>query len=186
MNNAVLETIAKRRSARHFLPEQIKEAELEAILRAATQAPSAHNDQSGYFAVVQNRELIEEMSVGSKVEMRKAPFDWMVSMGSNEALNIYYKAPTVIIVAARKDAISPLVDACAAIQNMLIAAESLGIGSCWIGFTKFYFTGPDRYKKLGIPEGYEVHYGIALGYKPEGPVANPPARKYEKYYHLIK
>jgi nitroreductase len=184
--NEVLETIAKRRSARKFLPEQIKEAELQAILAAAMQAPSAHNDQSGYFAVVQKRELIDEMSEGSKVEMRKAPFDWMVSMGSTEALNIYYKAPTVIIVAGKKDAISPLVDACAAIQNMLIAAESLGIGSCWIGFAKLYFTGPDRYQKLGIPEGYEVHYGVALGYKPEGNVARAPDRKYKKYFHVIK
>jgi nitroreductase len=184
--NDVLEAIAKRRSVRRFLPEQIKEAELEAILAAAMQAPSAHNDQSSYFAVVQNGELIDEMSEGSKVEMRKAPVDWMVSMGSNKALNIYYKAPTVVIVAGKKDAISPLVDACAAIQNMLIAAESLGIGSCWIGFAKFYFTDPDRYKKLGIPEGYEVHYGVALGYKPEGNVANPPARKYDKYFHVIK
>jgi len=184
--NDVLKAIAKRRSVRRFLPEQIKEAELEAILAAAMQAPSAHNDQSSYFAVVQNEKLVDEMSEGSKVEMQKAPFDWMVSMGSNKALNIYYKAPTVVIVAGKKDAISPLVDACAAIQNMLIAAESLGIGSCWIGFTKFYFTGPDRYKKLGIPEGYEVHYGVALGYKPEGPVANPPARKYDKYFHVIK
>ncbi len=184
--NAVLKPIARRRSARKFLGEQIKEAELDAILAAALQAPSAHNDQSSYFTVVQNRELIDEMSEGSKVEMRKAPVDWMVAMGSNEALNIYYKAPTVIIVAGKKDAISPLVDACAAIQNILIAAESLGIGACWIGFAKFYFTGPDRYRKLGIPESYEVHYGVALGYKPEGPAAKPPARKYEKYFHVIK
>jgi nitroreductase len=184
--NAVLKPIARRRSARKFLGEQIKEAELDAILAAALQAPSAHNDQSSYFTVVQNRELIDEMSEGSKVEMRKAPVDWMIAMGSNEALNIYYKAPTVIIVAGKKDAISPLVDACAAIQNILIAAESLGIGACWIGFAKFYFTGPDRYRKLGIPESYEVHYGVALGYKPEGPAAKPPARKYEKYFHVIK
>jgi nitroreductase len=184
--NEVLETIARRRSVRKFLGEQIKAAELDAILAAALQAPSAHNDQSSYFTVLQNRELIDEMSEGSKVEMRKAPVDWMVAMGSNEALNIYYKAPTVIVVAGKKDAISSLVDACAAIQNILIAAESLGIGACWIGFAKFYFTGPDRYRKLGIPEGYEVHYGVALGYKPEGPAAKPPARKYEKYFHVIK
>jgi nitroreductase len=184
--NDVLKTIANRRSARRFLPEQIKEVELEAILAAAMQAPSAHNDQSSYFAVVQSQALINEMSEGSKIEMKKAPFDWMVAMGSNEALNIYYKAPTVIVVAGKKDAISPLVDACAAIQNMLIAAESLNIGACWIGFAKFYFTDTDRYHKLGIPEGYEAHYGVALGYKPEGPAAKPPARKYEKYFHVIK
>ena len=86
--NEVLKTIARRRSVRKVLGEQIKEAELDAILAAALQAPSAHNDQSSYFAVVQNRELIDEMSEGSKAEMRKAPVDWIVAMGSNEALNI--------------------------------------------------------------------------------------------------
>jgi nitroreductase len=184
--NEVLKAIAARRSARRFLTEQIKDAELEAIIAAAMQAPSAHNDQSSYFAVVQKKELIDGMSEGSKVEMRKAPYDWMAAAGSNEALNIYYEAPTVIIVAGRKDAIAPLVDACAAIQNMLIAAESLGIGGCWIGFAKFFFTGPDRYRELGIPEGYEAYYGVALGYRPEGPVAKPPSRKREKHYHVIK
>jgi nitroreductase len=118
--------------------------------------------------------------------MRKAPFDWMVAMGSNAALHIYYETPTVIVVAGRMDAISPLVDVCAAIENMLIAAESLGIGACWIGFTKFFFNGPDSYRKLGIPEGYEVQYGVALGYRPAGPAAKPPARKRERYYHVIK
>ena len=153
--NEALKAIARRRSARKFLPQQLKPAELEAILAAAMQAPSAHNDQSTYFAVVQNRALIDEMSEDSKVEMKK-------------------------------DAISPLVDVSAAIENMLIAAESLGIGSCWIGFAKFYFTGPERPKKLGIPEGYDVYYGVALGYKGEGPQAKPPARKYEKYFHVIE
>jgi nitroreductase len=184
--NEVLETIAVRRSARRFLPEQLKDAELDAILAAGSRAPSAHNDQSAYFVAVQSKALIDEMSEGSKVEMRKAPYDWMAAMGSNKALHIYYEAPTVVVVAGRTDAISPLVDACAAIQNMLLAAESLGIGSCWIGFTKFYFNGPDSYRKLGIPEGHEVHYGLALGYRPEGPVAKPPARKQERYYHVIK
>jgi nitroreductase len=184
--NEVLETIARRRSARRFSPEQIKDEELDEILAAAMQAPSAHNDQSAYFAAVQSEALIDEMSEGSKVEMRKAPVDWIASMGSNEALHIYYRAPTVIIVAGRKDAVSPLVDASAAIQNILIAAESLDIGACWIGFAKFFFTGPDRYRKLGIPDGYEAHYGVALGYRPEGPAAKPPARKRERYYHVVR
>jgi nitroreductase len=79
-------------------------------------------------------------------------------------------------VAAKKGAVSPLADVRAAIENMLIAAESLGIGSCWIGFVKFCFTGPDRLKRFGIPEDYEVHYGIVLGLKPDGLSLTPPAK----------
>jgi hypothetical protein len=67
-----------------------------------------------------------------------------------------------------------------------IAAESLGIGSCWMGFAKFYFSYPQNYKKIGIPEGYEVHYALTLGYKPEKLKLNPRQRKYENFYRVIK
>jgi len=82
--------------------------------------------------------------------------------------------------------LSPVADVCAALQNMLIAAESLGIGSCWMGFAKFYFSAPQSYKKIGIPDGYEVFYALTLGYKPAGWQANPRTRKYEDFYQVIK
>lgn len=184
--NDVLKAIANRRSIRQFGPGQIGDAELAAILGAALQAPSGHNDQSCYFAVVQDPELIKELSDGSKIEMQKVPVEWISNLGKNEKFDIYYNAPTIVIAAARKDAVSPAADVCAAIQNILIAAESLQIGSCWIGFAEFYFNGPDRYGRVGIPEGYEVHYGVALGPKPAGPGPKVPARKYERYYHVMK
>ncbi len=184
--NEVLKTIAKRRSVRSFEQKQISDEELNLILEAGLQAPSGHNDQPWYFSVIQDKGLIKELSDGSKLEMQKVPVKWVADYGKNEKLNIYYNAPTVIIVAAKKDAVVPTADACAAIENMLIAATSLNLGSCWIGFTKFFFTGDDRNKKIGLPEGYEVHYGIALGYIPEGMKLNAPPRKHEKYYHVIR
>jgi nitroreductase len=184
--NEILKTIAARRSTRLFRPEQITDAELHAILDAGLQAPTGHNDQSCYLAVVQNRERIKELSDGSKMEMQKIPVEWIANLGRNEKFNIFHNAPTVIIVAARKDAVSPVPDACAAVENMLIAAESLNIGSCWIGFAHFYFSTPERLQSVGIPDGYAVHFGASFGYRPEGFSANRPARKYEKYYHVIK
>jgi len=73
--NEVLRTIARRRSSRQFRAEQIKDDELRAILEAGLQAPSGHNDQSWYFTVVQDKRLIDEISDGSKAEMRKAPVE---------------------------------------------------------------------------------------------------------------
>lgn len=183
--NEVLETMAQRRSCRQFLPEQIKDEDLHLILQAGLQAPSGHNDQSVYMVVVQKPELIDELSEGSKKEMQKMPVEWMANAGRVAQYNIYYRAPTVLIVCARKDAISPIPDVCAAIENMILAAQSLGLGSCWIGFTKFYFTEEARYRKLGIPEGYEVHYGLSLGL-PLGKAPQAPARKYDPQFHLIR
>ena len=184
--NEVLKTIAARRSTRRFRPEPISEDELRAILEAGLTAPSGHNDQSWYFAVVQNGELLKEISDGGKIEMAKLPVEWIANLGRNEKFNIFHNAPTAVIVATRKDAVSPVADACAAIENMLIAAESLGIGSCWIGFAQFYFTGPERTRKVGIPDGYAVQFAVALGYRAEGFNSDRPARKYGKYYHVIK
>jgi nitroreductase len=184
--NEVLKTIAGRRSIRQYKDEQIKDTELKAILEAGLQAPSGHDSQPWHFTVIQKRELIDEISAGSKTEMQKAPVDWIAKLGAAEKYNIFYNAPTVIILAAKKDALSPLADVCAALQNMLIAAESLAIGSCWMGFAKFYFSTPQRYAKIGIPDGYEVVYALTLGYKPKGWKATQRMRKYDKFYQVIK
>jgi nitroreductase len=184
--NEVLRAISMRRSIRKFESKQISDSDLHAILEAGLQAPSGHNDQSWYFSVIQDPKLIKELSDGSKIEMQKSPVPWIGELGKNEKVNIYYNAPTVIIVSARKDAVSPMPDVCAAIQNILIAATSLNIGSCWIGFTKFNFNSQEKNKKAGVPEGYEVYYGVALGYIQGGLKLNSPERKYKEYYKIIK
>jgi nitroreductase len=184
--NETLQTIARRRSVRRFKDGQITDAELRAILEAGLQAPSGNNDQPWFFLAVQDKAVLKDISDGSKAAMRMVPVDWVANAGADENYNIFYNAPTAVIVATRKDAVAPMADACAAIQNMLVAAESLGIGSCWIGFVRFHFQNPEAYPKLGIPEGYEVQYGIVLGYKPDGPAPKPPARKRTSYWRIIK
>ena len=184
--NEVLKAIAKRRSIRQFDPKQITDAELNAILEAGVQAPSGHNDQSCYFTAIQNAELIKELSDGSKLEMQKSPIPWISDLGKNEKLNIYYNAPTIVIVAAKKGAVSPLADVCAAIENMMIAAVSFNIGSCWIGFSRFFFINAESNGKVEIPADYDVHYAIALGYIPAHLKLTPPARKHDKPFHIIR
>ena len=163
--NEVLKTIKNRRSIRKYLPEQIKDEELDLILESARYAPTGHNDQPWHFTVIQNKELIDKMSVESKKLMAESSVDWMAKMGKAENLHLFYNAPTVIVVSGKKDAVSPLVDCCAAIQNMLIAAESLDIGSCWIGLVKFFFESEENVAKFNLPEDYEPYYAVCFGYK---------------------
>lgn len=163
--NPVLENIKSRRSVRKYLPDQIKDEELEKILEAAIYAPTGHNDQPWHFTIIQNEDLINEISEGAKAVMREMDVEWIAQMGAMEQLNIFHRAPTAVIVSGKKDAVTPMVDCSAAVQNMLLAAESMDIGSCWIGFAKFYFSDPEKMKKFNIPENYEVHFGVSLGYK---------------------
>ena len=163
--NQTIETIKNRRSVRKYSSEQIKDEELESILEAAVYAPTGHNDQPWHFTIIQNKDLMDDINKGAKEAMKQMEAEWISQLGSLEDFNIFHNAPTVIIVSGRKDATTPLVDCAAAVQNMLLAAESMDIGSCWIGFAKFFFTNSDNMKKLEIPEDQEVHFGVSLGYK---------------------
>jgi nitroreductase len=197
--NAVLETIKSRRSIRKYLPDQIKQEELDIILEAGIYAPTAHNDQPWHFTVIHNKELIDHMDIETKKNMANAPVDWVKNMGKNDELRIFHEASTVIIVSGRKDALAPLIDSSAAVQNMLLAAKSLNIGSCWVGLAKFFFQNPENAEKLdlasfsqtiiedmyipenaskvNIPEGYEPYFAVTLGYPATQKDIPAPKRK---------
>ena len=179
--NEVLETIKNRRSIRKYLPKQIKNENLDIILESAIYAPSGGNNQPWHFTVVQNREFIDFMNEESKklmvkdkelmdllnAESKKLPDfeERITTLGKSENFNIFYDAPTVIVVSGKKETVSSFADCCAAIQNMLIAAESLDIGSCWVGLARFFFEDPENIEKLNLPPNYEPYYAVCLGYK---------------------
>ncbi|TDT60960.1 nitroreductase family protein [Fonticella tunisiensis] len=169
--NQIIETIKSRRSIRRYLPEQIKDEELNLILEAAIYAPSGHNDQPWHFTVIQNKELIDYISQRTKELMVNASTDWIAKMGSSEKYHLLHNAPTVIIVSGVSNPnpelpYSPIADCSAAIQNMLLAAHSIGIASCWIGLTSFLFEREEEVKRLNlnIPEGYTPLFAVTLGY----------------------
>jgi len=176
MNN-VIKTIKSRRSIRKYQPKPLKDAELKIILEAATYAPSAHNDQPWHFTVVRNRKLIDRISLKSKELMALQKTDWIKAMGNNKSFHLFYNAPVVIVVSMRKAAVAPLVDCSAAIENLLLAAESLDIGSCWIGLARYYFSLKDELPRLKLPENYEPCYAVALGYKAQRPSRSLPRKK---------
>jgi nitroreductase len=174
--NEVLKVIMNRRSVRAFKPEQIKQEELDLIMEAAIYAPSGHNTQPWHFTVIQNRAAIDRINEMSKQVMAGNEVEWIKKSGMNAEYDITYKAPTLIIVSGRKDAITWKTDCDAAIENMLLAAESLAIGSVWLGFATFGLKKPDEAEKIGIPVGYEPHYGVAMVYRLSGTKAPAPKR----------
>lgn len=176
--NEILNAIKSRRSIRSYKHEQISQEKLDLILEAGIYAPTAHNDQPWHFTVIQNKEKIQYINDKSKELMSKSDIEWIKSMGINPKVNIIYNAPTLIIVSGRKDAMASLVDCSAAIENMLIAAESLNIGSVWLGLVRFFFDLKDEVEKLGVPENYEPYYGLALGYKADTKNLAAPKRNF--------
>jgi nitroreductase len=166
--NETLEVIRKRRSIRAFNPEQIKDEELKEIIDAAIYAPSATNKQPWHFTVIQNKDIIDDLNKSFKELAKDAESDYVRRVGINENFHVFYNAPTVILVSGDENNHYAAVDCAAAMENMLLAAEAQGIGSCWIGFIAYLLNheeGKEYLKKLGIPEGYRQLHAVALGYK---------------------
>ncbi len=178
--NEILRVIKNRRSIRQFKTEQIKKEDLETILEMAVYAPSAGNRQPWHFTVIQRKELIDELSEAAKEMLKKDGQSPYSRMAENESFHIYYHAPTVIIVSGSLQGGFAQADCAAATQNILLAAEALGLGSCWVNLVMPAFKGEpgeELIKKLGIPEGYRPLYSIALGYKGTTASPAPPRRR---------
>ncbi len=141
-SNETLKIIKQRRSIRSFKDEQIKDAELQAVLEAGLYAPYTW-EQSRHFTVIQNKELLNRLNIAAKESAKQMDFEHLRELGYNEGFNCLYYAPTLVIVSGIEQAPIPLeADCAAATQNLLIAAESVGLGSCWIFFVLLAFNSP--------------------------------------------
>lgn len=184
---SVIDIIRARRTTRAFkTDEQIKENVLNEILEAGVWAPTGHNLQPWFFTAVQNRELIIKLSTLAKEAGKTSKDTITQKMCNNVMLDLFYGAPTIIIVSHHKDALTPVEDVSAATQNMLLAAESLDIASCWNGIVRLFFSQitESEKKEFGIPEDFIPYNVIALGY-PKIKVMNAPARS-KVYSKIIK
>lgn len=168
LQNETLRIIKQRRSIRDYKDEQIKDEELHAVLEAGLYAPYAW-DQSRHFTVIQNKELLDRLNNAAKEAAKQMDLEHLRELGNNEGFNCLYGAPTLIIVSGNEQVPIPLeADCAAATQNLLLAAESMGLGSCWIFFVLLAFDSTrsiELRKELKIPDGYKPYYSVVLGYK---------------------
>lgn len=161
--NETIDTILRRRSIRSYKSQQISDKELDLILQTAEYAPSAMNQQSWKFVAVQNKNIMDKIITLGKKAL-------------NSERNPFYDAPTVILVFAEKDNIAPVCDASLALENMFLAAASLGLGSCWIHCVNRVFNseeGKELQKELGVSDDYMVVGSCILGYPESIPEAKP-------------
>lgn len=177
MVNQTVDFIMSRRSVRAYRPEQVEEEKLNAILEAAKFAPNAGGRQLWHFTVVQNKKLMDKM-VGDMVDiMSKSNNIHHQQKAADPNYHTFYHAPTIIIVSGAENTMMIETDCAAATENMLIAAESLGLNSCWIGSAELVLSKEDIKKTLGIPEGYKSLYAVSLGYNAIGDKVKPIPRK---------
>ncbi|MEM0377369.1 MAG: nitroreductase family protein [Thermofilum sp.] len=170
----VLEAIRTRRSIRVFTDKPVEEEKLKLVLEAARLAPSAGNRQPWRFIVITDPKIKDEIK---RVKMaRMPPPPRPPPPGAPIRRNPLDTAPAVIVGCAVPSESFPgtefwKIDVSIALQNLVLAAHSLGLGTCWIGV---HHEEGDLKKLLKLPDDARIVAMIAIGYPAEekGPVTD--------------
>lgn len=165
--NETLKVLQTRRSIRKYKAEQISDEELNAVLEAGTWAPTGMGKQSPVMVVVQDKETIAGLS-RANAEIQGRP-----------GTDPFYGAPTVVVVLADGENPNWLRDGSLVMGNLMNAAASLGLGSCWINRAMEFFDmpeGKELLKKWGLDEKYRGVGHCILGYR-DGDMPAPKPRK---------
>lgn len=192
MLNDVLKAMENRRSVRFFDAKEISAAAIQQVLQAANHAPSAHNQQSWRFIVVSG---VKKQEMAALANKKAADFPKSSSALLRMAARSISSAPVVVAIVNTGELIShgtelfnldgdsaadffrtmEIQSSAAAVENLLLAATSLGISSVWLG--ALFLIKNDVLRVLEEPEG-EFMAVVPLGYS-EKERAMPPKKSLE-------
>lgn len=167
--NQVIETIMSRRSIRRYKPQAVEREKMQTIVECGINAPNGMNKQSWAIRIVDNPEYINGITEAYKKANPKAAEDPSFK-------NMFRNAPTVVFIANDPSYDCSQIDCGLLGGNMILTAQSMGIGSCCLGGPARFMKSPEAaeyLKKLNFSEGYELLYCIAFGYPDETPAAKP-------------
>ena len=173
--NDIIKAMKERRSIRKFLADMPGDDILSQIAEAGIYAASGRNFQGVKVIIVTDKKRRDEIA-----ELNRSIGGW------DEGFDPFYGAPAMIIVIADKTRPTYLYDGSLVMGNLMLAAHSLGLGSCWIHRAKEEFEG--EYGKallssLGIDGDWEGIGHCAIGY-PAGAVPAAPERKSDRIYKV--
>ena len=156
--NEVIKNILGRRSVRKFTDREISKDDLEQIVTAGIHAPSGMNKQLWHFSVVKNKDLIDSLAKSIGEILDRDGYD-------------FYRPTALILVSNDRDNPHGQDDGACALENIFLAAHSLGIGSVWIN--QFRGICDDKrlrplLKQAKVPDNHIIYGVAALGY-PEHP-----------------
>ena len=170
--NETLQTILSRKSVKKYKDTPVEKELIDQIVAAGLAAPSGLNKQSPIILVVTNKQVRDELSF---LNAGKDPF---------KRADPFYNAPCVLVVLADKSAFTYVYDGSLVMENMMLAAHSLGLGACWIHRARETFEteeGKALLKKLGIEGDYEGIGNCVIGYADMEP-QEKPRRENRVYY----
>lgn len=168
--NEIIKNIKTRKSIKKYKSTPVPQELIDTITEAGTYAPSGLNKQSPIILEITNKEIRDKIS---KINAKIA--------NMSEEIDPFYNAPVILIILANKDIPTYIYDGSLVMQNMMLAAHSLGLGSCWIHRAKETFEtkeGKQILKDLGITGNYEGIGNCIIGYSDNTPINHPRKENY--------
>lgn len=178
---AILDNIHSRRAIRQYTKQQVSKEQIDTVMKSAIFAPSGLNKQPWEIRVVQNPDILKEINQRFLNFAKGKEFQGSAARYREADFSIFHHAPTLIVIATDKANPGAKLDAGIALQNILLSAHAIGLGTCPLGTLVATMNLPenqDILKLLNIPEGYEVTINVSLGHPAESPDA--PIRYTEK------
>lgn len=175
--NETLQVIQSRRSIRKYKSDPVPDSELEKLIQAAIYAPSAGNQQNWHFTVVRDAAMMGRLKEIMKANMLASGIEFLVKKASEAGFAAFYDAPVLIIITAEEKNRFSGIDCGAAAENIALAAEALGLGTCIMASSELIFAADvdgSLKAELGIPAGFQHVCALSVGYKDcEQPVPAP-------------
>jgi nitroreductase len=166
--NDTLKSIYERRAVRKYKEQPVDNKLIDEIIAAGRMAPSALNQQVWKFYVVTDAEEIKRLSFSiAQVAENYFHLSHGIDISKVDDL-IFHHAPVVIFITAPKNNDWGSLDVGMCSQNMMLAARSLGLDSCPIGFATFLHM-TDKLSELGISNAEQIQLAIIFGYADEKP-----------------
>jgi nitroreductase len=175
--NAVIEAIMKRRSVRSYQTKPVPEDVVTAIIEAGNEAPSAVNSQPWRFVVIEDGDAKNKLLRAALPNARKtlapvkesdpARYEAIMERLAASPDPIYYSAPVIIfVIGSGRYAQHSCPLAC---ENMMLAAHSMGLGSCWVGLGSMVTDDEEVKNLLDLKDDETIFGPILLGYPDEYP-----------------
>jgi nitroreductase len=164
MSNPVLQAISDRRSIRSYKDEKVTKEQLDTLLKAAVESPSARNAQPWHFSITQNPAILNEINAEVSKNLDKDVGD------------IFHGAKTAIFISCDAGSRWGRLDCGIAAQSIALAAHATGLGSVILGMPEAAFTGPkgDYFNKLlTFPQGHSFAVALAVGVPAGSKEAHP-------------
>ena len=162
-----MEIIKKRMSIRAYKDKPLPGDVIDNILEAARHAPSARNLQQLEYKVITNKALITRLSEGITAALKQEDSPYKAPPSFRPGF--FYNAPLLIIVTGPKENRWSAADAALAVQNIMLCATSIGLGSCFIGMARFIQRDKKLLEELHISEDRNIAAAVICGYADEKP-----------------